>query len=374
MQAWQASKEVEATGYLTKEQAEGLAALGREESARRAQAERERNEREAEERHRAETKRKAREAEERRRAEAKRKAREAEERRRAQAEREAREAEERRKRARSPGDTFRDCPECPELVVVPSGSYRMGSPSSEKGRYDDEDPVHRVAIGRPFAVGVHEVTRGEFGRFVSESGRSMGNSCWVIAGGEIRDRSGSNWKSPGFSQTDEHPVVCVKWSDAKAYVEWLSVKTGKEYRLLSEAEWEYVARAGTRTARYWGESKSDQCRYANGADETLLWPEAHCVDGYSWTSPVGSFEANPFGLHDVYENVYEWVEDCWKNSYRGAPGDGSAWVSGNCGLRVMRGGSLADPPRHLRSAFRNGDSTGMRGFVLGFRVARTLTP
>ena len=352
LRSWQESKEVEATGYLTRGQSEGLAALGREESERRqAQAERERREQEAEERRRAE------------------------------AERKEREAEERRKRARTPGTEFRDCSQCPELVVVPSGSYRMGSPSSESGREDDEGPVHQVTIGRPFAVGVKEVTREEYGTFMSETKRSMGNSCYVNEDGEWKERSGRNWKSPGFGQTDEHPVVCVNWEDAKAYVEWLSRKTRHEYRLLSEAEWEYVARAGTRTARYWGESESGQCRYANGADRALKradsdwkWATISCDDGHARTSPAGRYEANGFGLHDVSGNVWEWTEDCWNDSYAGAPGDGSAWKSGNCGLRVLRGGSWSYDPWSLRSADRSKLATGIRGSLAGFRVARTLTP
>ena len=370
LRAWQESKEVEATGYLTKEQGEVLVALGREESERRrVQAERKAREaEEAERRAQAERDRKAREAEE------------AERRAQAERERKAREAEERRRRAQAPGTMFRDCPGCPELVVVPEGTYRMGSPESESGRRDREGPVRRVTIGYRLAVGVKEVTRGEFARFVSETGRSMGGSCWEWDG-EWKERSGRNWKSPGYSQTDEHPVVCVSWDDAKAYVDWLSGKTGKEYRLLSEAEWEYVARAGTRTARYWGESESGQCRYANGADEALKrrdsdwkWTTASCDDGFARTAPVGAYEANGFGLHDVLGNVSEWTEDCYNESYRGAPSDGSAWESGNCSRRVLRGGSWDYGPGYLRSANRSGDTTGVRLNTLGFRVARTLTP
>ena len=169
--------------------------------------------------------------------------------------------------AQPAGTTFRDCPGCPEMVVVPSGRFQMGSPSSDKGRLDDEGPVHEVTIARPFAVGVNEVTRGEFARFAEATGRSTGNNCWSYESGEWKARSGRHWRDPGFSQTDEHPVVCVRWNDAQAYVRWLSGETGEAYRLPSEAEWEYVARAGTRTAWYWGESESGQCRYANGADE-----------------------------------------------------------------------------------------------------------
>ena len=278
------------------------------------------------------------------------------------------------------GSEFRDCPGCPKMVPVPV-SYMMGSPESEAGRSDDEGPVHRVKFARPFAVSKHEVTRGEFARFVSERGRSMGDSCRTYEGGGWDWRSGKSWENPGFSQTDEHPVVCVSWKDAKAYVGWLSEETGKEYRLLSESEWEYVARAGTGTSRYWGEGEAGQCEYANGADEALKgeyadwpWAVASCNDGHVWTSPVGRFGANGFGLHDVLGNVWEWVEDCWNGSYRGAPADGSAWESGDCERRVLRGGSWNFIPGDLRSANRNGDPTGYRDLNAGFRVARTLTP
>ena len=282
------------------------------------------------------------------------------------------------------GRRFRDCAECPELVVVSEGSFEMGSPESEAGRDDTEGPVHRVTIGRPFAVGVKEVTVGEYGRFVSETGRWMGDSCHTYEGGEWESRSGRSWRNPGFSQTDGHPVVCVSWHDAKAYVGWLSGETGEGYRLLSESEWEYVARGGTGTARYWGESEEGQCRYANGADKATKrrdsdwkWTIASCDDGHARTSPVVSDEdekENGYGLHDVLGNVWEWVEDCWNGSYAGAPSDGSAWESGNCKRRVLRGGSWNNSPVGLRSAFRDGGTSGDRNSGSGFRIARTLTP
>lgn len=140
------------------------------------------------------------------------------------------------------GTKLRDCEACPELVVVPAESYEMGAPSGEEGRHDAEGPVHRVTISNPFAVGVYEVTRGEWSRFVSETGYSGGNSCSTYEEGAWKERSGRGWRAPGYAQDDGHPVVCVSWGDAKAYVEWLSRKTGKEYRLLSESEWEYAAR------------------------------------------------------------------------------------------------------------------------------------
>ena len=266
------------------------------------------------------------------------------------------------------------------MVVVPSGSYEMGSPSREDGRDDDEGPVHRVRIAEPFAVGVHEVTRGEWRRFVAATGHSTGRSCWTYEGGEWKERSGRSWRAPGFEQGDGHPVVCVSWEDAKAYVGWLSGETGSEYRLLSESEWEYAARAGTVTSRYWGSSEGGQCRHANGGDRSVdrrygnwPWGTASCDDGHIHTSPVGSFAANGYGLHDVMGNVWEWVEDCLHEDYAGAPSDGSIWTSGgNCGRRVLRGGSWNNSPRNLRTANRFFYEAGDRSYVYGFRVTRTL--
>ena len=251
----------------------------------------------------------------------------------------------------------------------------VGSPESETGREDDEGPMYPVAMAHPFAVGVYEVTRGEYGRFVSATGRSMGNSCHTYIGGGWEERSGGDWRNPGFRQTDAHPVVCVSWEDAKAYVRWLSRETGEVYRLLSESEWEYVARAGTGTSRYWGESESGQCRNANGADLQVKRRNrgstvVDCDDGYYRTSPVGEFSANPWKLHDVLGNVWEWVEDC-VDSYPRVPRDEQ---SGNCDMRVFRGGSSNSAPRYLRSANRGWNTSGVRMDDVGFRIARTLTP
>ena len=301
------------------------------------------------------------------------------------------------------GHRFRDCPTCPEMVVVPTGSYEMGSPISEAGRNENEGPVHRVTIVKPFAVGVYEVTRGEFRRFVEATGHSTENSCGTFEKGKEARRSGRHWRNPGFPQTDQHPVVCVSWQDAQAYVQWLSQETRQTYRLLTEAEWEYVARAGTRTARYWGQGWSDQCRYANGWDKALIrrdqsftryterllevlenklagFPEireawfspADCDDGYAWTSPVGVYGANAFGLHDVLGNAWEAVQDCWNDSYVGAPSNGESWESGNCSRRVLRGGSWVYGPGFLRAALRGGYDYP-RSNIAGFRLARTIT-
>ena len=252
-----------------------------------------------------------------------------------------------RERERTAGRRFRDCAVCPELVVVPSGSFMMGSPVSEEGRRDSEGPEHRVTFGRPFAVGVYEVTFGEWGACVS-------------GGGCAGHRPGDGDWGRG-----RRPVLNVSWDDAQGYVRWLSGETGEAYRLLSEAEWEYVARAGTRTRYWWGGAIGRNRANCRGCGSR--W------DGKQ-TAPVGSFTANAFGLHDVHGNVQEWVEDCWHGSYRGAPEDGSAWESGNCGRRVLRGGSWLNVPRTLRSANRNVITTGNRYNNAGFRVARTFTP
>ena len=255
------------------------------------------------------------------------------------------------RRAKAPGQRFGDCAECPEVVVVASGSYMMGSADGEDGRYDDEGPVHRVRIEEPIAVGVTEVTRGEFARFVRETGHSTGDACWTYEDGEWGERSGRNWRSPGYSQTDAHPVVCVSWEDAIAYVRWLSRETGERYRLPSEAEWEYAARGGTETSRYWGDGESGQCAHANASDRALKrrygewkWTVASCDDGHVHTAAAGTFSANAYGLHDVMGNVWEWVGDCWNEGYTGAPSNGSAWESGDCARRVMRGGSWFSSP------------------------------
>ena len=257
------------------------------------------------------------------------------------------------------GGVFRDCDVCPEMVVVPAGSFMMGSPPSEEGRDDDEGPVHRVMIAEPFAVGKYEVTFEEWDACVSSGG----------CGGYRPDDGG--WGRGG------RPVIHVSWEDAQAYVAWLSGKTGEAYRLLSESEWEYAARAGTTTRYHWGDDSSDQCDYANGSDRTAKrrqpdWTIADCDDGHYRIAPVGSFKANAFGLHDMHGNVWEWAEDCWNDSYAGAPTDGSAWELGQCDRRVLRGGSWGGGPRGLRVALRGWNGTGSRLSYVGFRVSRTL--
>ena len=237
------------------------------------------------------------------------------------------------------GKVFSDCPSCPEMVVVPSGSFMMGSPASEPERNDDEGPLHRVTIPAPFAVGKYEVTFAEWDACVFDGG---------CGGYRPIDR--------GWGR-DRRPVINVSWDDAKKYVSWLSGKTGKAYRMLSESEWEYVARAGTTTAYHTG-SVITKSQAKFGGDGEFV--------------PVGRYAPNGFGVHDVHGNVYEWVEDCWIGNYENAPSDGTVNATGDCSRRVLRGGSWNGIPGDLRSANRNGIRTVIRGSSSGFRVARTL--
>jgi formylglycine-generating enzyme required for sulfatase activity len=291
-----------------------------------------------------------------------------------------------RERALRPKDSFRECDDCPEMVVAPAGSFTMGSPDREKDRDKNESPQHVVTIGRPFAVGKVHVTVDQFAAFVSETGYAASSKCYTWEGSEWKERMDRSWRDPGFVQEGSHPVVCVSWDDADAYAKWLAKKAGKPYRLLSEAEWEYAARGRTSPGaypRFWfGNDERDLCRKGNGADQKARdsieaaknWPIAPCNDGYVYTSPAGHYEPNAFGLYDMAGNAWQWTADCYHNSYDGAPSDGSAWTTGTCDLRVLRGGSWSSIPQFLRSANRYRDQPVGRYFYVGFRVARTLTP
>jgi formylglycine-generating enzyme required for sulfatase activity len=251
-----------------------------------------------------------------------------------------------RERTLTPRDSFRECAkECPEMVVIPAGEFTMGSPATEKDRSDEEGPQHDVTIATPFAVSKFDVTFADW------------DAC--VAGGgcpQIDDRG----KGRGT-----RPVINVNWQQAQQYVAWFSQMTGKPYRLLTEAEWEYAARADTMTPYYWG----DEIGTGN----------ANCKGcGSQWDgkepAPVGSFPPNDFGLYDMAGNVYQWVEDCDHDNYVGAPTDGSAWISGECSSRIVRGGSWWMPPRELRSANRPWESPGLGLDGVGFRIARSLLP
>ena len=271
---------------------------------------------------------------------------------------------------------FRDCRDCPEMVVLPAGSFEMGSLSSEPGRWDNEGPRRSVRIGYRLAVGRYEVTVGEFGRFVAATGHQAAGPCWTAQDGQWRENRDRGWRDPGFRQGDRFPVLCVSWDDAQAYASWLSRKTGTDYRLLTEAEWEYAARAGATSQRNW--DVGAQCRHANGADGSFrrVFPDwdwgVECDDGAAHAAPVGSFAPNGFGLHDMLGNAWEWTADCWGADHADAPADGNARMSEECPQRAVRGGSWGNGPRFLRFAVRRGNETAVRIDVYGFRVARTV--
>ena len=258
---------------------------------------------------------------------------------------------------------------------MPAGTFRMGSTRGQA----DERPVHEVRLDT-FALGRYEVTRGEYRRFVVATGHESAGCSLVDGDGRLDWDGGASWDRPGFEQDDSHPAVCMSWTDAQAYVSWLSSTTEKRYWLPSEAEWEYGARANTATERYWDGVPGSQCDYANSGDRALLqrvggWPlpVANCVDGAARTAPVGSYGQNGFRLLDMLGNVWEWTADCWHDGYQGAPDDGSAWTrGGDCDRRVLRGGSWETVPGGLRSAnrYRNEDNRGSA--IVGFRVARAL--
>jgi formylglycine-generating enzyme required for sulfatase activity len=255
-------------------------------------------------------------------------------------------------RALKPKDVFKECDECPEMVVVPAGSFTMGSPKSEP-RSTYEDPQHQVTIRKAFAVGKFAATFDEW------------DAC--VADGGCNDYRPSD---RGWGR-GRQPVINVSWDDAKAYVAWLSRKTGKAYRLLSEAEREYATRAGKTTPFWWGSSITP--RQAN-YDGTYVYNKGAKGENRQKILPVDAFEPNPWGLYQVHGNVWDWVEDCWHDSYQGAPADGTAWTTGDCSRRVLRGGSWYSNPWNLRAANRGRNSPVFRDSLDGFRLARTLTP
>ena len=287
-----------------------------------------------------------------------------------------------------PGTVFQDCADCPRMVVIPAGEFTMGSPASEAERGVDEGPQRQVSIAQPFALGRSEVTVAEFRRFADESGykteaesdpRAQGCSGFIYTdpAANPEPQPVTSWRSPGLKQAESHPVLCVSWNDARAYAQWLSKKTGRRYRLPAESEWEYAARAGSVTARYWGDDPVQACRFANVADQSRFqtWgfgQKHECTDGHYFTAPAGGYAPNRFGLYDMLGNAWEWTEDCWNPGYAGAPQDGSAWLTGDCAQRVSRGGSWSTVPRFARSATRNKNTADHRDNLTGFRLARTL--
>jgi len=253
--------------------------------------------------------------------------------------------EQEKARAAEPGSDFKECASgCPVMVVIPAGKFMMGSPENEPDREATEGPRHEVTVAEPFAVSKFEVSFEEW------------DAC--VAAARCPD-------VPDHWGRGRMPVINVNWHDAKQYVAWLSELTQKEYRLLTEAEWEYAARAGTVTRYFWGDDPPGGNANCDGC-------------GSKWdlqqTAPVGSLKPNAFGLYDMLGNVWEWVEDSWHENYNGAPADGSAWLTGDSNYRVIRGGSWRNESELVRAAVRFKRNINARFDTLGFRVARTIKP
>lgn len=289
------------------------------------------------------------------------------------------------------GERFRDAMAGggtgPRMVVIPVGSFLMGSPDNEPGRRNNEGPQFRVRFDRGFALAETEVTVAQYRRFVEATGhrsqaeRQRRSTIYDERSGSMREVRGINWRhdEAGEAAADDEPVVHVAWADAAAYAAWLAQETGKPYRLPSEAEFEYALRAGSTAAYPWGGGApprplANVSSQGDKSPSNRTWTNAFPgeSDGWFGIAPVGSFPRNDFGLHDMAGNVSEWVEDCWHASYLRAPSDGSAWVNPGCSRRVVRGGSWASGPEQVRSAYRLNVSAGTTNPRIGFRVARGL--
>jgi len=287
-----------------------------------------------------------------------------------------------------PGAILRDCSDCPEMVVISTGSFQMGSEHMEQMRDDElrpEGPVRSVRITKPFAAGRYEVTNAEYATFIDATGYVPTNACVTWGGRDAVD--GVSWREPRIGPTPKpnDPVVCVDWNDAKAYTLWLAGHTGKRYRMLTEAEWEYAAKAGSKTVWPWGDDENVVCEYGNVFDQSgLKEPRstsnsnaaaraASCDDGFMLVAPVGQFKPNAFGLFDTIGNVWEWTEDCSLMLYTDGPLDGSAYHSVSaCEKRAVRSGSWRSRMSRHRPTFRGRDPANLAYYIFGFRIARTL--
>jgi formylglycine-generating enzyme required for sulfatase activity len=259
-----------------------------------------------------------------------------------------------------PGKVFKDCKDCPEMVVLPAGSYVMGTPDDEIGKQDDEGPLHQVTFAQPFAVSRFHVTAEQWQDYAKATDT-------VLPDGDLRPGRLCKNGKPSYPQSPRQPAVCMNWEEAHGYIRWLAKKTGQPYRMLSESEREYAGRGGSTGPfpfPFDNEGEYQITKHANG-----YGPK----DGFTYTAPVGSFPANAFGVFDAHGNVYEWVEDCWHSDYVGAPTDGSAWTTGGtCSHRQIRGNDYLEPPIFSRSGNRNEREPEVRGDWLSFRVARNL--
>jgi sulfatase modifying factor 1 len=276
-----------------------------------------------------------------------------------------------------PGTLIRDCPTCAAMMVLPAARFKQGFAATDRGSVSYEKPQHWVTIIRPFAMSADLVTVEEYRQFIDATGRAV-QGCETYDGA-WKYRPENNWRNPGFAQSGLHPVTCVSWNDAVAYAQWLSTKTGHQYRLPSASEWEYAARAGSDAVYPWASNGSNACTYANVADASAArqypgWVAFACDDGYANTSPVGSFKANALGLNDMLGNVFQWTLDCWQADYRGAPVDGSARTDGDCSERELRGGSWFTSPAYVRANYRNHFASDYRTSSVGIRLVRDIGP
>lgn len=271
----------------------------------------------------------------------------------------------------SVGRMLDDCATCPSMRVIRAGEFMMGSSALEPGHYDNESPQHLVRIGYAFALAVDDTTRRQYATFIADTHRPTPAGCTTMGPSRTwQDDSTLSWKNPSYAQTDDDPVTCVSWQEASAYAAWLSQKTGHHYRLPTEAEWEYAARASTSTPYWWGSTASHE--YANYGTDDCCNGLAAGRDRWIYTSPAGAMPANAFGVRDMSGNVFQWVQDCWHGSFVGAPDDGSAWEDGECLERGQRGSSWHASARFVRVAYRVSWKPDGRNIYGGFRVARDL--
>ena len=288
--------------------------------------------------------------------------------------------------AHEPGDIIKDCDVCPEVVVVPPGSFRMGWDGAEPVREGEirryEGPERRVTIKRAYGAGRFEITNEQFAAFVDATGYVPLEGCNLWDGWNSEFGKTLGWRNPGYGRAPlpKEPVACVNWNAAQAYVEWLSKKTGAVYRLLTEAEWEFAARAGEKADYLWGAQDERACEYANVFDisakkrsPNARLTTARCDDGHAQVAPVGSFKPNAFGLYDMSGNVWEWVYDCHVMPYPAdAPTDGSPIIDKVCDRRAVKGGAWMTTVDRQRFTFRGRDPADRNSLGFGFRVARDL--
>lgn len=281
-----------------------------------------------------------------------------------------------------PVNSFRDCPDCPQMVTIPAGTFQMGVSAGDLKRLDEfgnrflnsepysGQPQHIVTISHPFALGKYPITRGEFAKFARETGFAGRTPCTIRTGRYFGPNSTANWDHPGIVQRDDEPVVCVTWQDAQAYIDWLNSKTRSmghgvnqgPYRLPTEAEYEYAARAGTTTTRWWGDAIGVAKAHCGGCGTPFPGDK---------TASIGGYPPNPFGLYDILGNIWEWTQDCWSKNYKNANSDGSAQRDGDCGYRVIRAGSWLTAPFLVTSAGRSKEDYRGSAYFIGFRVAKS---